>query len=99
MLTERPAEVVVVGTSHTIQTTDSTLKPFLEMTGRKFNVKAVAEEMNEQALAEKACTVSMPMQVARELQVPHRFCDPDRATRAKLGIRQENDIRVDAFLS
>jgi hypothetical protein len=91
--------VIVVGTSHTIQVADLDLKPFLKRLCQEFEVHAVAEEMNEEALAEKNCTVSIPMQVASELQMPHRFCDPNRAERAKLRIRQENDIRISAFPS
>ncbi len=91
--------VIVVGTSHTIQTADLDLKLFLERLCREFKVRAVAEEMSEEALAEKSCAASIPMQVASALRVPHRFCDPNRVERAKLEIRQENDIRVEAFLS
>ncbi len=91
--------VVVVGTSHTIQIADLDLKPFLESLCQEFKVHAIAEEMNEEALAEKNCTASIPMRVASAVQIPHRFCDPNRAERVKLGIRQENDIRISAFPS
>lgn len=91
--------VIIVGTSHTIQTTDIELRAFLELLCREYNVRGVAEEMSTQALTEKGCSVSIPMDVSRTLGVPHRFCDPDREKRAKLGIRQENDIRLDGFLS
>ena len=90
---------IVIGTSHTIQTSDQQLKPFLESLCRQFQVRAMAEEMNKEALAENGCAASIPMQVASELQIPHRFCDPNRAERGKLGIRQENDIRAQAFVS
>ena len=72
------AKIIVVGTSHTIQIADPELKPFLENLCREFNVRAVAEEMNEEALAEKDCSASIPMQIASALQMPHRFCDPNR---------------------
>ncbi len=91
--------VIVVGTSHPIQIADPELKPFLENLCREFNVRAGAEEMNEEALAEKDCTASSPMQIASTLQMPHRFCDPNRAERAKLEIRQENQIKIEAWLS
>lgn len=91
--------VIVVGTSHTIQTANLELMPFLENLCRKFKVRAVAEEMSEEALAEKSCAASIPMQVASVLRLPHRFCDPNKVERAKLEIRQENDIRLEAFLS
>ena len=31
--------------------------------------------------------------------MPHRFCDPNREERARLDIRQENDIRLQDWLS
>jgi hypothetical protein len=93
------AKIIVVETSHTIQITDRELKPFLEGLCRDFNVRAMAEEMNEEALAEKNCNSSIPMEIASALQIPHRFCDPNRAERAKLEIRQENEIKIDAWLS
>ena len=93
------AKIIVVGTSHTIQIADPALKPFLESLCRDFNIRAVGEEMNEEALTEKNCTFSIPMQIASALKIPHRFCDPNRTERAKLGIRQENEIRIQAWLS
>jgi hypothetical protein len=97
MPNSRSAMVVVVGTSHTIQTADPQLKPFLEGLCQQFMVHAVAEEMNQEALAEQSCTASIPMKVASALKLAHRLCDPNRAQRRDLGIRQENDIRVSAF--
>lgn len=99
MSVSHQAKIIVVGTSHTIQIADPELKPFLETLCREFNVLAVAEEMNEEALAEKDCTASIPMQIASALQMPHRFCDPNRTEREKLEIRQENQIRTQAWLS
>ncbi len=91
--------IIVIGTGHTTQIADLKLKPFLESLCQEFNVLAVAEEMNEEALAEKSCVASIPMQVASALGIPHRFCDPNRTQRAELKIRQENDIRISAFPS
>jgi hypothetical protein len=93
------AKIIVVGTSHTIQIADPALKPFLERLCRDFNIRAMAEEMNEEALAETNCTSSIPMQIASALKMPHMFCDPNRTERAKLGIHQENEFRIQAWLS
>lgn len=93
------AKIIVVGTSHTIQIADQALKPFLERLCRDFNIRAMAEEMNEEALAETNCASSIPMRIASALKIPHRFCDPNRTERAKLGIRQENEFRIQAWLS
>lgn len=91
--------VIVVGTSHMIQIATLELKPFLKRLCRKFKACAVAEEMNEEALAEQNCAASIPMQVANALRLSHRFCDPNRTELTKLGIRQENEIRISAFPS
>jgi hypothetical protein len=91
--------VIVVGTSHTIQTTDVALQPFLKKLCRQFDIQAVAEELNEEGLAERNCTSSIPMQVAIALKIPHRSCDPNRIERTKLDIWQENDIRISVFPS
>jgi hypothetical protein len=93
------AKVIVVGTSHTIQIADPALKPFLEGLCRDFNVRAVAEEMNKEALAEKNCSSSIPMEIASDLQMAHKFCDPNMTERAKLEIRQENQIKLQAWRS
>jgi hypothetical protein len=93
------ARLIVVGTSHTIQIGDPALKPFLEGLCRDFNVRAVAEEMNEEALAERNCTSTIPMEISSALQIPHKCCDPNRTERAKLEIRQENEIKIQAWLS
>jgi hypothetical protein len=96
--------VLIVGTSHSIQlgTQDHTvaegLKFFLENLQHTYNIRAVAEEMSSEALAENQCIDSVPMRVASSLGIKHRFCDPGRCERASLGIRQENDIRASGFL-
>ena len=91
--------IIVIGTRHPIQIADLELKPFLESQCQKLNVRAVAEEMSQEALAEKNCVASIPMQVASTLRIPHRFCDPNRTQRDELKILQENDIRISAFPS
>lgn len=99
--------VIVVGTSHSIQMatdegnaeTREEFMAFLESLCRTHEVRAVAEEMNAEALAERGCSTSIPMRLAQSLGVNHRFCDPDRSERARLGMFQENDVRAQGFLS
>lgn len=62
-----------------------------------FDVGAIAEELNQQALEEVGSQVSVPQLVAAELQLPHLFCEPNRAERASMGIRAENEIRLSRF--
>jgi hypothetical protein len=61
------------------------------------SAEAIAEELNEQALQEVGSDASVPQLLARELNIPHLFCDPDRTERLALGIRDENSIRISAF--
>lgn len=91
--------IIIIGTSHTIQTTEPNFKVFLEKLCQEFSVRAVAEEMNEVALAEKNYAESMPMQIAKALQIEHKFCDPNRSKRTELGIFQETEIRYQAWIS
>jgi hypothetical protein len=44
-------------------------------------------------------SATIPMLLASDAKMAHRFCDPNREERARLGIRQENDIRIQAWLS
>ena len=99
--------VIVVGTSHLIQMgtddgnaeTGEEFLAFLESLCRTHEVRAVAEEMDAEALAECGCLTSIPMRLAQSLGVNHRFCEPNRSDRARLGILQENPIRAKGFLS
>lgn len=98
--------VIVVGTSHPIQigaddvnrAAGEELKAFLENLCRTYEIRAVAEEMNAEALAENQCSTSVPMRLADSLGLEHWFCDPNRSARVTLGIYQENGIRAEAFL-
>jgi len=66
---------------------------------REFRVRAIAEELSEEALLEANCASSIAMQVATVMGIDYRFCDPNRTERARLKIEQENDIRAKAFLA
>lgn len=93
----RSTMVIVVGTSHTLQRTSMELNAFLKDLCEEFKARAIAEEMSEEALSQNGCGASIPMQVARASALKHRLCDPNNAERAKLGIRQEADIRAHAL--
>ncbi|TKS62902.1 MAG: hypothetical protein EWM73_02004 [Nitrospira sp.] len=98
--------VHVLGTDHRYQTRDTDFSEvqhnefaqFVADTCRAHGICAIAEENNTQALAEASVEESVPQRIAHTLGLTHQHCDPDRATRTKLGIRQENDIRAQAFL-
>jgi hypothetical protein len=55
--------VIVVGTSHPIQTSDQSLTPFLERLCQEFKVCGIAEEMNAAALSENDQSTTIPMLV------------------------------------
>ena len=53
---------------------------------------AIAEEMSAEALTQRDRKNSVPESVARELSLPHKYCDPDREMQARLGIADEGGI-------
>jgi hypothetical protein len=97
--------VFVLGTDHRFQRRD---KEFADSQHERFEafilqvvdankIAVLAEENNAEALAEAGVAESTIEITARERGLPHRHCDPDRAERTRLGIRQDNDIRISAF--
>lgn len=96
--------VYVVGTSHNFQTGRDAesedlkaFKNFLHAVCAEKDIRAIAEEMSPEALAESGATESTCEAITKELNVQHRYCDPDRNTRARLNIRQHNDLKMLAF--
>jgi hypothetical protein len=94
--------VLVLGTDHRYQRRDKALDEtqhvafaqLLTEICRAHCIKVIAEENNADAMAEDEIEESAPQQIARTLDLIHRHCDPDLKTRARLGIQQENQIRV-----
>lgn len=98
-------KVLVLGTDHRFQNrspkfTEQQHQQFLmyvSATAKANSVAALAEENSLQALAEADVAESTVEIIARELGLKHRYCDPDMKTRAELGIRQKNQIRISVF--
>lgn len=98
-------KIVIIGTSHQYQTAEERCPPlgaqafhwFLSEACRRYGIQTVAEEMNEEALAEVERNESIPQRVARELSLTHLFCDPNRKQRRDRGLLQENDIEIQKF--
>ena len=64
----------------------STLKKLV----REHQIRGIAEEMSIDGLGmHRGAGGSLPSLVARELGLPHRYCDPSRATRRELGIQSD----------
>ena len=97
--------VLVLGTDHRFQRRSpeftepqhQRFASFILTTAREGGVVALAEENNVEALAEANVAESTIEVVAHELGLKHRYCDPNMKTRARLGMLQENQIRISAF--
>lgn len=106
--------LALIGTSHTYQygagnawskkapctrEAEQAFRGVLSAAVVKHGVRCIAEEMNEQGLAEAEMPTSVPQLLAGSLGLPHLFCEPDRRERITLGIEQENEIRISAYLN
>ena len=97
--------VLVLGTDHRYQTESSDFTAqnhrafdhFVRKSVAEGKALAIAEESSPQALTEAGVEQSVPERIARSLRIEHRHCDPDRKTRAELGVMQEIDIRMSEF--
>jgi hypothetical protein len=88
----------LIGTNHRYQilgelarVTSSQWDEFIEMLRNVISrngIRGIAEEMSKESLRKKHfCRVeSFACQLAEELGIAHRYCDPDTATRAALSI-------------
>ena len=106
--------LLLIGTSHTYQygagnawskkapctrEAEEAFRQVMTAAAAKYGVRGIAEEMNEQGLAEAEKSASVPQLMARSLGLSHVFCEPDRRESVALGIEQENEIRVSAHLN
>jgi hypothetical protein len=61
---------------------------YLTQTAIDLHAVAIGEEMNEERILVHGCNaISVAQMVARRLQIPHVFCEPDKTERQKLGLR------------
>ncbi len=60
-------------------------------------IKAIGEELNDDALKEKNKTESIPFQVAKQLYLHHRYCEPNHVERSDLLIFDDNQITLIGF--
>jgi len=63
----------------------------------EYGIRAVAEEMSEEAVRDRGQQESIALRVARQLGLAHRYCDPETPARDRLGIREESALHLDAF--
>ena len=100
-------QVLIVGTNHQIQMrgqeaskheSDGFKKQLVEWCIKE-NLKAIAEEMSRDAVTEAGSHRTVPEEVVEELKLKHKYCDPGRETRIKLGIRDKIAIKRDAWMA
>ena len=99
-------QIYIVGTNHEYQNGENitkeeklSFKAYLRYICQQYSIKAIAEEMNKEALSEANQISSTCESLGEELIIVHRYCDPDRTERKQLGIRQENEVRLNGFSS
>lgn len=105
-------KVFLIGTQHTYQygvgstygggctqEEESDFRQLVESASRKFAVRGLAEELNEDGLSEHNVTRSVLQHQAGALGLPHCFCEPGRQERAALGIRQGNEVEVTGWIN
>jgi hypothetical protein len=96
--------VMIVGTSHSHQIPPAgpAANEFSAFLGEICNthlVRAIAEEMSQEALSNWDVTSSLCHELAIATGVLHRYCDPDEAQRKAAGVRHVNYIKMDGFIN
>jgi len=100
--------VYLLGTSHAYQRNNDSYEPssiekfrqYLKSVCQLYGIKAIGEEMSISALEENSCKQSIPAKFAKDFDnLPHKYCDPDRAEQERLGIKRSEYFRVQAHLN
>jgi hypothetical protein len=99
----RVNSLVLIGTSHEYQMRSnaaaSEFEALIDEVCTRFQVRAIAEEMSLEALAQKNASVTVCKGVADDRDLCHRYCDVNSEQRAALGVRSENDIKAKGWLA
>ena len=101
------ATIYVIGTIHDFQENDGSRNKneidafiyYLEQVCQEHGIRAIAEEMNLEALGKLRQRESTCKYVADKLNLIHRYCDPNSGLRAKHGIIEDTIIKMDAFMN
>lgn len=89
--------VYILGTSHEYQRNDDTCQPesigkfkrYLKFICQNYDIKAIGEEMSEEALKFWGREISIPRLFTQENPtISHKYCDPEREEQKKFGIKQ-----------
>jgi hypothetical protein len=93
--------VALIGTSHTFQrpghATESEFRKFIGDACAKLKVRAIAEEMSLEALAQQNASESICEQIAKARGWLHRYCDPNDEQRRALNLRGRTCIELQGF--
>lgn len=95
--------IYLIGVNHIVQHNGNGSNPdvnaefseFLKDNIIQLGITFCAEEFNEEALEMSNASESTLLRIARELQIEHRYCDPDSTERRKLGIPIRSDVEKD----
>lgn len=67
---------------------------FLLRTAEELSLRAIAEELNDEAVVGLRGTDSVARQVCNRLGIGHLYCDPDSSQREKLGIPSTQELKT-----
>jgi hypothetical protein len=66
---------------------------YLSATAKRLAAAMIAEEASEEWVSEQGSGAwSVPLRVAQQLGIRHRFCDPDTSERHVLGLRSTGEL-------
>ncbi len=96
--------VMIVGMGHSYQIPPagpaaSEFRAFLGEICNTHRVRAIAEEMSQEAFANWDVTSSLCHELAIATGLLHRYCDLDEAQRSAAGVRHVNWIKMDGFIN
>lgn len=88
-------KIYILGTSHEYQRNDDgcsqssivKFKNYLREICERYEVKAIAEEMSEEALAFFDREISIPKQFTQEINIHHQYVDPTDEEKKKICIK------------
>lgn len=95
--------LILLGTAHKFQKPDLNIdiesieefRAAIRELCSSYHIRAIAEEMNREALEEHDLEDSIANQICKEIQLCHQYSNPTNKQRIQMGIRQENDIRAE----
>jgi hypothetical protein len=108
-LREMPV-IYLLGVDHQVQYRGPAVTPdrekatkefseFIEAKSKELKISLIAEELSEDVIRRNHASSVTAMEVAKQLGIDHRFCDPTKNQRKELDIGQDIDRREEFWLS